>query len=150
MKRMEKGNKQLDRGDYNTFKLFISILLQLISIPILHWFLYGIALLFHEPHFRMGSDGMDFYGLTLIFLTGFVVVTLPLLNIIQAYVIKNKTVSVLGHMGWFAFIVWYTQGDLAYRPYDYGLLLFCVGTTIVSRLIFNKLIDFAAKKMRKS
>lgn len=144
-----KEVKALDNGNYKALKLVVSIFFQLISIPTLHWILYGIALLFHEPHLRMGSDGMDFYGLTLLYLTGFVIVTLPLLNIIQAYVIKNIWGSVLAHIGWFAFIVWFTKGDLVYRPYDYGLLLFCVGTTIVSKPIFSELIDFTVKKFKK-
>lgn len=123
-----------------TKKIIISILLQLLSIPFIYWTLYAIALLFHEPYVRTGGDGMDFYGLTLIYLTWFVIITLPILSLIQVFLIINKSVSILLHLGWFVFIVWFTQGDLKYRPYDYGLILFCIGLTIVMRLVINKMI----------
>lgn len=126
-------------------KTAISIVLQLISIPLLYFLLYWIASYFHEPYYRDGG-GVDFYYLTLIYLTWFILITLPILNLIQSYWIKNRNLNILMHIGWFVFIVWYTQGDLSYRPYDYGLILFCVGSTILTRLIFNTaLLSFSAK-----
>lgn len=116
-----------------------SIVLQLISIPLLYLLLYWIASWFHKPYFRDGG-GMDFYYLTLIYLTWFVLITLPILNFIQFW-IKNRALNILIHIGWFAFIVWYTQGDLRYRPFDYGLILFCVGSTIFTRLLFNNITN---------
>jgi hypothetical protein len=129
-----------------TKKVIISILLQLILIPTSYWLLYAIARIFHEPYVRVGGDGMGFYALTLIYLTWFVVITLPILNLIQAFLIKNEFISTLLHFGWFAFIVWFTQGDLEYRPYDYGLVLFCIGLTIGTRLIINKILKLSPKK----
>tara|TARA_Y100000739_G_C20223243_1_gene290995 strand:+ start:50 stop:454 length:405 start_codon:yes stop_codon:yes gene_type:complete len=121
-------------------RLFISILLQLLLIPISYWIIYAIARVFHEPYVRSGGDGMDFYALTLIYLTWFVIITLPILNLIQVVIIKNKIISTLLHISWFVFIIWFTKGDLKYRPYDYGLILFCVGLTIGTRLLINEII----------
>jgi hypothetical protein len=123
-----------------TKKVIISILLQLISIPISYWVLYAIALIFHEPYVKSGGDGMDFYVMTLILLNWFVIMTLPILNLIQAFLIKDKIISIILHIGWFVFIVYLTKVDLDRRPYDYGLILFCVGLTTVTRLIINKII----------
>lgn len=119
-------------------KLALSIFLQLVSIPILYLVSYEIALVFHKPHVSYGSGGMNFYKLTLYFLSYFVAISLPILNVVQHYLLKNNIIAVLIHLGWFATIVWVTESDLTYRPYTYGLLLCCVGSTILSRLLIHK------------
>lgn len=129
-------------------KLTISITIQLASIPVLYWMLYTIAKVFHEPYVRGGSDGMDFYGLTLMCLAWFVALTLPVLNIVIELVVKNKLVSTLIHSAWFIFIATFTIGDLRYRPYDYGLILFCIGTTIGSRLFIERLIGKSQRRIQ--
>ncbi len=120
-------------------KVILSILLQIILIPVTYYILYGIARIFHEPN-TASHGGMDFYKYTLLFLTAYVVITLPVLNWIQHYFIRNARVAVLIHVGWFLLIVWFTRRDLAYRPYDYGLILFCVGLSIVTRPLISRML----------
>lgn len=122
-------------------KIIISILVQLLLIPIFYFVLYRFALLFHEPYIPTSGDGMDFYKITIIFLTLFVLITLPILNLIQSFLVKNEIVSASIHFIWFVCIIWFTKGDLLYRPYDFGLIIFCVGFTIFTRLIINKILE---------
>lgn len=105
-------------------KIIISILGQLLLIPFFYFMLYEIALLFHKPFIPTNGDGMDFYKITITFLTLFVIITLPLLNLIQTFLVKYEIISVSMHFIWFVFIAWFTKGDLIYRPYDFGLILF--------------------------
>ena len=127
-------------------KHFFSIFLQLTSIPTLYQVLYAIVLCFHEPYVPIGGDGMDFYVMTLGLLTWFVLLTLPLLNML-IYVLKMKFyLSILAHAVWMIFIVYHSFSDLKFHPYDYGLVLFCVASTIVTR----PLIDYWLKINRKN
>jgi len=121
-----------------TFVL-VSSLIQLLCIPIFYSIGYGIGLIFHEPYVPVGRDGMDFYGLTLYYLTWFVIICIPIITLFQEF-IKNEIVISILHVTWFAFIVWMTVGDLKHRPYDYGLILICVGTTILTRLLIRRII----------
>ena len=121
-------------------KYYASVIIQLVSIPLLYMTLYNIAIIFHKPTINNGSDRMDFYIFTLYFLTIFVLLTLPVLNFIILK-INNEIISILLHIFWFIFIVWFTLGDLHYRPYDYGLILFCVGSTIISRPIIQTIYN---------
>lgn len=127
-------------------KVTISSLLQLIFIPITYWILYAIARIFHEPHTQMGSDGMDFYPLTLYYLSLFVIVSLPILNLIQAFLLRQTIIPILLHWAWLGLIIWTTRGDLAYRPYDFGIILFVIGLTIGTRLVFNRILSLDARE----
>lgn len=120
--------------------ILLSSVLQLANIPLFYYIGYGIALLFHKPYVRPGGDGMDFYALTLYHLTWFVIISIPIITIFQE-LIKNELVITIFHSAWFAFIVWMTFGDLQYRPYDYGLILLCVGTTIPTRIVIRRVLD---------
>ena len=119
-------------------KLIISSTFQLISIPIVYWTIYGIAIIFHPR--KPEPRGIDFYPFLLLYLGGFLSITIPLLNWIFTYIVLNNKVSIIAHVCWFTFIIWMTKNDLLYRPYDYGLIAFAIGTTLLSRPIFNKII----------
>lgn len=121
-----------------TRKVVLSIFLQLLSIPIFYWILYAIAKLFHEP--RTGGDGMDFNELELLYLSAFIIVTLPFLNFVLAYWVPNMLLSILIHLAWIILIVWIFIDDLSYHPYDFGLILFCIGLTLPIRLILIRLL----------
>lgn len=116
-------------------KVVLSILIQLISIPFFYWILYAIAKLFHEP--RTGGDGLDFYKWGLLFLSAIIIVTLPLLNFVLAYWVRNKLSSILIHLVWIILIVWIFKDELSYHPYDFGLILFCIGLTLPIRLMMD-------------
>ena len=61
--------------------VIITTLIQLALIPVAYLILYGIARIFHEPYVRIdSSDGMDFYPLTLIYLTWFVIISVAITN----------------------------------------------------------------------
>lgn len=118
--------------------VIITTLIQLVMILISHWILYGVARMFHEPYVRLNSsDGIDFYPLMLIYLTCFVIICIILTNIIQE-LFKNEFITTLIHTSWIIFIIWLTIGDLHYRPYDYGLILFCIILTIPIRFLTRK------------
>ena|SRR5690554_1065538 len=120
--------------------IIITTLIQLVLILVSYWILYGIARIFHEPYVRMSSsDGMDFYGFMLIYLTWFVIISVALTNFIQE-LFKNEIVTTLLHASWIFFIIWFTIGDLHYRPYDYGLILFCITLTIPIRILTRKFL----------
>ncbi|MEZ4842962.1 MAG: hypothetical protein R3A43_01785 [Bacteroidia bacterium] len=118
-------------------KTGISTLLQLAFIPLLHFLIYHIALRFHTP---VARHGYGFYGLTIFYLKWFVIVSLPLLNLLFVYVIKKTRIAVAIHFLWLVLIVWFTKADLAYYPYQHALVLFCTASSIFSRLIFNKIV----------
>src|SRR5690554_76303 len=120
--------------------VIITTLIQLVMILISYWALYGIARIFHKPYVRLNSsDGMDFYPLMLIYLKWFVIICIALTNIIQE-LLKNEFITLLAHTSWIIFIIWFTIGDLHYRPYDYGLILFCIILTIPIRFLTRKLL----------
>jgi hypothetical protein len=120
--------------------VIIASIIQLTMIPMLYWILYELASLFHKPYVRLSSsDGMDFYYLMLEYLRVFVVICVVCTNLLQL-VIKREIIVSLFHASWVMFIVWFTQGDLSYRPYTYGLLLFCIALTIPTRIIVRKLL----------
>ncbi len=117
----------------------VSSIIQLTMIPILYWSLYELASLFHKPYVRLSSsDGMDFYYLMLKYLRVFVVICVVCTNLLQL-IIKREIIVSLFHASWVWFIIWFTQGDLSYRPYTYGLLLFCIALTIPVRLTINRI-----------
>lgn len=117
----------------------MSSVIQLVMIPILYWSLYELASLFHKPYVRLSSsDGMDFYPLMLEYLRVFVVICVLFTQVLQIIIKKELIVSVF-HLTWIGFIVWFTQGDLSYRPYTYGLLLFCIALTFPIRLTINRI-----------
>lgn len=119
----------------------LSSTIQLVMIPILYWSLYELASLFHKPYVRLSSsDGMDFYPLMLEYLRVFVVICVLFTQVLQMIIKKELIVSVF-NLTWIGFIVWFTQGDLSYRPYTYGLLLFCIALTFPMRLTIHKLFS---------
>ena len=118
--------------------MIITTLIQLVMILISYWVLYGVATIFHQPYVRLNSsDGIDFYPLTLIYLTWFVIICITITNIIQE-MFENEFITTLVHASWIIFIIWFTIGDLYYRPYDYGLILFCIILTIPIRFLIRK------------
>lgn len=119
--------------------VIVSSLIQLLCIPLFYWIGYGIGLMFHEPYVKLGGDGMDFYGLTLYYLTWFVIICIPIITLFQEFM-KNELIISILHLTWFAFIIWMTIGDLEHRPYDYGLVLLCVGSTIFTRLLIRRIL----------
>lgn len=120
--------------------VIVTSIIQLVMILISYGFLYGIASIFHDPYVRTSSsDGMDFYPLVLYYLTWFVIICVTLTNLIQE-VFRNTFYVTLIHISWIIFIVWFTIGDLFYRPYDYGLILFCITTTVPFRIYIRKLM----------
>ena len=120
--------------------IIITTLIQLVFILLSYWILYGIARIFHEPFVRMSSsDGMDFYPLTLIYLTWFVIISAMITNFIQELINYELIITFL-HATWISFIVWFTVGELHYRPYDYGLILFCITLTIPIRILTRKFL----------
>ena len=120
--------------------VIITTLIQLALIPVAYLILYGIARIFHEPYVRIdSSDGMDFYPLTLIYLTWFVIISVAITNFFQE-LFKNEVIITFIHVSWISFIIWFTIGDLHYRPYDYGLILFCITLTIPIRILMRKFL----------
>ncbi|MGV3613095.1 MAG: hypothetical protein ACO1N0_19195 [Fluviicola sp.] len=116
----------------------VSIVIQLIAIPLLNSMLYSLASLFHEKHVRTStSDGMDFYGFALIFVTISVIIFVLLTTILQEF-FKNEGLITLLHASWLSYLINATWGDLMYRPYEYGLLLFCIVLTIPIRILVRK------------
>lgn len=119
----------------------LSSTIQLVMIPILYWSLYELVSLFHKPYVRLSSsDDMDFYPLMLEYLSIFVVICVISTQALQVFIKKELLVSAF-HLAWIGFIVWFTQGDLIYRPYTYGLLLFCIALTFPARLIIHRLFS---------
>lgn len=117
----------------------LSSFIQIAVIPIAYWILYKTASIFHEPYVRLSSsDGMDFYPLMLEYLRVFVVICVLFTQVLQIIIKKELIVSAF-HLTWIGFIVWFTQGDLSYRPYTCGLLLFCIALTFPIRLTINRI-----------
>lgn len=121
--------------------IVIASLIQLISIPVLYWIGYGIGRTFHAPSIPgyMDRGIIDFYPFVLKLLTWFTIISIPLITIFREW-LKSETATIIVHILWFSFIVWFTFGELKYRPLDYGLILICVGSTIVTRIIISRLI----------
>lgn len=120
-------------------KLLISIFIQLISVPIIYHVSYFFLSFFKEQTIPLNSsDGMDFYGYTLIFATLFLILTTVVINILNLF-IENSPLILL-HIAILVLFTKSTWGDLMYRPYDYGLILICIWLSIPLRLIVNKII----------
>ena len=119
--------------------VLISSLIQLLSIPLFYGIGYRIGLIFHEPYVRIGGDGMDFYYFSLYFLAFFIIICVPIITIFREFLF-NEVITTIVHILWLSFIVWFSFGDLKRRPYEYGLLLICIGSTLITRLLIRKLL----------
>ena len=115
----------------------LKALLLLLSIPVLYWIGYNAARLFHTPR---ASGGSVAYGITLQLFLWIVVVSLPAIVFLRDYWIKKEQLTVWIHVAWFAVLCLLTSSALAYHPYEFGLLLACTGSTIITRVLLNKAI----------
>lgn len=67
-------------------RLIISLLnniIQMISIPLLYSLFFNISKIFHQPN-NLNSN--NFYGLTLLFISYYTIVSIPILSIIELIV----------------------------------------------------------------
>lgn len=117
--------------------LIISFFTQIIAIPIIHFILYSIALIFHTPFICEICGGMDLYPLVLIYIFTVNTIITFLLTLLQEILENEFLISGL-HLTWYLFVVWFSFGDLKYRPYEHGLLLFCLGLQIPLRILIRK------------
>jgi hypothetical protein len=118
-------------------KTLVKALLLLLSIPLFYYIAFGIASYFHKPV----TDHSDIsYGILLSFLRPIVLISLPALVFLHEGLIKKERISVLLHIGWFVSVCLFAAGALSYKPYRFGLLLACIGSTLVTRVLLNKVI----------
>lgn len=113
-------------------------LLLLLSIPVLYWTGYKVASLFHTPGVEGGNVA---YGLTLHQLLWVLVFSIPAIVFLHDFRIKKEKVTVWIHLCWFVALCLLTTSTLAYQPYEFGLLLACIGSTIVTRVLLDRAID---------
>ena len=116
--------------------IMISILIQCIINFISYLSLYTIASIFHESNVSY-HRGIDFYPLMLMYLTWFVIVCITLTTFVQQFIQNELFITGL-HLSWLIFIILFTIGDLKYRPYDFGLIIFCIALTLPVRIITRK------------
>ncbi len=119
-------------------RILISTIILLGTIPIIYGVLYAVASLFHEA--SPEPSGIDFYPLIIQYLIIYVTISLSVLNIIFIRVIHNPIIKVLIHLIWLTTIIWFLWGDLKYRPYDCGLILFCIGSSLITQPLINNSI----------
>lgn len=115
----------------------LKALLLLLSIPLLYWIGYNAARLFHTPR---ASGGGVAYGITLQLLLWVVVLSLPVIVFLHDFWIREERRTVWIHLAWFAALCFLTASALAYHPYEFGLLLACIGSTIITRVLLNRII----------
>jgi hypothetical protein len=132
--------------------VLISSLVQVISIPFFYKIVYWLSLLFHDPFARAGRDGMDFYSLGVEFTLYFSLLMILVTSSLQEWK-KNEWLTSSFHLIWILFIVVGTWSDLNHRPYTHGLLLVCIASTFIMRIVFNRFVFFPkmiAKSILKS
>ena len=117
--------------------VIISSIIQLVFVPIAYKIFHSIAKEVHQSHIRHGGIGMNFYNLMVLYLWWFLAFAFIIVNTIYE-IYKSELLASSIHISMFAFIVWFTYGDLQYMPYTHGLLLFCVGLTIPLRILLRK------------
>ncbi len=118
--------------------VFLSILIQLISIPILFGTLGFIASIFHKPHYSCSSDGLDFYLLTIPVVNYAIFFSIIIVTSVQETT-KSELLASVMNVVWILFIWSETSGALRNRPYEYILFMVCISLTIPVRILFRKL-----------
>lgn len=93
---------------------------------------------FHEPQIRHGGDGMDFYKIILNIIIIAVIVCVFITSIVEE-IFTNRFKITIFHLSWIAIILLATSNELERRPYDYGLILFCIFLTVPIRILLNKI-----------
>lgn len=96
---------------------------QMLLIPLFYSVLYGMASLIHASKENAPANS---YGKTLIFLVVFLSISIPVFTLIESLV-RNLKKQIYISVTWFVCIVLLTKDELLYQPYDFGLILFCIG-----------------------
>jgi len=122
--------------------ILISSIVQLISILLAHWVIYSVVSNFHKSY--VSIDGGEGMGYMLTYLIWFVFFSVLLTTIIQE-IFRNEFVISSIHVLWILFIIWDTSEELEYRPYNYGLILFCISLSLPVRILLRKFIHIQQK-----
>jgi hypothetical protein len=125
----------------NVKSIVLKSFILLVSVPALYWLGFGITSIFVEPYHALPSDGMTFYKILIYYLGWFLVIIVPVIVIIHELLIKNEIISTLIHLSVFVFIVVVAVGGLPSRPFENALLLICIGSTILTRLLLDKIYN---------
>lgn len=113
---------------------FIVNLLQMIMLVLMYQFFYQIALFFHKPN---SITPHNFYGLTLILLTYFIVLSIPVLTIIETLLNNLKKQTFVNWL-WILLIIILTFDEITYQPYDFGLIIFCITFSVILKQYLRK------------
>lgn len=97
--------------------VFISVVLQIVTVPFIHTILYAIAYIFHKPYLCQFCGGMDFYPLFLLYLFVFNCIVTFFLTMFQE-IFKNNILINFSHLFWYLFIIWFSFG--------FHLVVYCI------------------------
>ena len=113
-----------------------SSLAQLLSIPIIYWIIFKVGGSFIEP-VKEGSQGLDFYGFTLISIELIVLLSIPLLVYFQEFVLPNKWINRLLHLILISMLIRMSYNDFEFHPYRHSLVIGSIATTLISKEVFS-------------
>lgn len=118
--------------------VFISLILQIISVPIIWRILYLIASIFHKQYVCEYCSGDWDYTYKIIDLLFWINIIFTLIIIVLQEYKKSEILTSTAHILWYVFVFWIMYGSLKYRPYEIGLFLFCLGLQIPIRVLIYK------------
>jgi hypothetical protein len=101
----------------------------------MHWLAFEAIRLIRQPYGMMIGVG---YGITLTFVKWALLIYLPALVFLHEYIIRKNRITILLHVAWFVILCYTTWGLLQTLPYQYGLLLFSIGSTIITRVLISR------------
>lgn len=105
----------------------------MIVVPLFHSFFYNIAIVFHKPNLITPHN---FYGLTLLLLFYFILISIPILAIIETLLRNIRNQFIVSGI-WFITLILLSIKEIEYQPYDFGLIIFSI--------FFSILFKFYAK-----
>lgn len=112
--------------------IFLSILVQLIAVPIVYGFFESIASASSDSGF-----GLDFHFLQFSIVNYTILFSVIIVTSVQETT-KSELLASVMNVVWILFIWDETNDAIRNRPYEYILFMLCISLTIPIRILFRK------------
>lgn len=112
--------------------VILSILIQLITIPIIYGFFESITSIINDSSF-----GLGFYFLSFPVVNYTIIFSVIIVTSVQETT-KSELLASVMNVVWILFIISETSDAFRNRPYEYILFVLCIAMTIPIRILFRK------------
>ena len=112
--------------------IFLSILVQLIAVPIVYGFFESIASISSDSAF-----GLDFHFLQFSVVNYTILFSVIIVTSVQETT-KSELLASVMNVVWILFIWDETNDAMRNRPYEYIIFMLCISLTIPIRILFRK------------